>query len=242
MSLIGVNGMVGAGKDTVALASIWLYNARIEFDKFDYPTLEEFKKFEQKFNNHSHAYNVEIKKFATALRKVAEILTGVDHWRFEDRDFKENYFRNNLTGEILHRNALPKNATIVEDYQSAGYELNSWIRIRVYLQDLGTDAIRSRDQEAWVNALFAKFNPDKDIWAISDMRFPNEYNKVKSKKGYTIRTVRPKTDRTDYENLHPSETALINYKFDCNIINDGPIEYLFEQLDSFLKTTDFYGD
>jgi len=237
--LTAIHGQIGSGKDTVALMSVLLHYHIVDIGNF--PDIDDFKRAE-KTQYRSTRYGVEIKKFATSLRKVAEILTGIDHWRFEDRDFKENFYRNNLTGEIRQRNELPNGAIAVENWQKEGYEENSWIKIRVYLQDLGTDAIRRRDEHAWVNALFSKYNPKKDIWAISDMRFPNEFDRVKKENGYTIKVVRPETDRTDYENMHPSETALLNRDFDITIINDGSLEDLLKKVHIELTKINFYDD
>jgi hypothetical protein len=98
-------------------------------------------------------------------------------------------------------------------------------------------------------------------WIITDMRFPNEMKAVKERNGITIRVVREhdikiqrsgdpddfdieKFDNTNPKhvalklgqllNLHPSETALDNAKFDYEIINDGTIEDLIEKVKQIL--------
>lgn len=98
-------------------------------------------------------------------------------------------------------------------------------------------------------------------WIITDLRFPNELEAVKQRNGITIRVVRQhdvkiqhsgnpddytieKFDETNPKhtslklgqelNLHPSETALDNAKFDYTIENNGTIEELIEKVKQIL--------
>jgi hypothetical protein len=86
-------------------------------------------------------------------------------------------------------------------------------------------------------------------WIITDMRFPNEMEAVVEKGGITIRVVRDTTcpecgvtgghkmyvhkDKS-LTDLHPSETALDDAKFDYEIINDGTMEDLVEKVKEIL--------
>ena len=74
-------------------------------------------------------------------------------------------------------------------------------------------------------------------WIITDMRFPNEMEAVKERKGITIRVVRDYVLRggpEDPKNIHPSETSLDEAEFDYEIINDGTIEELVEKVITIL--------
>jgi hypothetical protein len=83
-------------------------------------------------------------------------------------------------------------------------------------------------------------------WIITDMRFPNEMDAIKERGGITIRVVSPfirfsdgsyrakSKMMGDFDNEHPSETALDNAKFDYEIINDGTIEDLIEKVREIL--------
>lgn len=89
----------------------------------------------------------------------------------------------------------------------------------------------------------------KSNWIITDMRFPNEMEAVKERGGITIRVIRDTTcpecgvsgghkmyahkDKS-LTDLHPSETALDDAKFDYEIINDGSIEDLIEKVREIL--------
>ena len=82
-------------------------------------------------------------------------------------------------------------------------------------------------------------------WIISDTRFSNELKAVKDKNGITIRITRPdfvenaltgeKFPVTVHKKEHESETALDNYKFDYEILNDGTIVDLRDKVEAILK-------
>ena len=72
------------------------------------------------------------------------------------------------------------------------------------------------------------------LWCITDMRFPNEMEAVKERKGITIRVVRHQIETANFKPLHPSETALDDAEFDYEIINDGTIEDLVEKVKEIL--------
>jgi hypothetical protein len=84
-------------------------------------------------------------------------------------------------------------------------------------------------------------------WLITDMRFPNEYDAVKSRGGITIRVKRPCVECNEihqhkmscsksFQSEHPSETSLDNHKFDYEIINNSSIEDLIEKVRQILLT------
>lgn len=98
-------------------------------------------------------------------------------------------------------------------------------------------------------------------WCITDMRFPNEMEAVEERKGITIRVVRyPKTvevsrgpqnietipfDPTNQNHMdlwkgessrsHPSETALDDAEFDYEIVNNGSIDDLVDEVREILE-------
>ena len=92
---------------------------------------------------------------------------------------------------------------------------------------------------------------EKDIivkypnWIISDTRFSNELKAVEDRNGITIRITRPdfvenaltgeKFPVKVHRQEHESETALDNYKFDYEILNDGTIADLRDKVEAILK-------
>jgi len=221
--IIGINGKIGSGKDTVGKIIQWLTKPEsdgqyIGFQTYDDYTLEKLSPFK-------------IKKFAGKLKQIGSILSGIDAGMFEDQDFKK-------------LDMAPE-----------------WgMTYREFLQKLGTEAMRDGlHTNVWVNALFADYTPthyaigafDTKLtdgipfypnWIITDMRFPNEMEAVKERKGITIRVVRPhgytNPHTGEYKEMplsyHSSETALDESEFDYEILNDGTIEDLIDKVREIL--------
>ena len=97
-------------------------------------------------------------------------------------------------------------------------------RGRSILQVIGTEKVRSRFPDFWVDAAIniAKiFENNYDYVLIGDCRFPNEIGRWKEE-GYSVITVH--IERLNFDNgltveqkRHPSETALNDYDFDIRI-------------------------
>lgn len=223
MKLIGINGKIGSGKDTVGkiiqhLTSEW---ADEEFQDTDMLDVRSDWK---------------IKKFAGKLKQIASLLTGIDVEKFEDQEFKKTLLGREW-GTVKHNplNVIP----VFENVQ-----FNHLMSVRELLQKLGTEAMRvGLHENVWVNALFTDFKGDIH-WVVTDMRFPNEMEAVKEKGGITIRVMRPKSRQMLLMNAttvidtrlieHPSETALDDAEFDYEIINDGSIEELVKKVRDIL--------
>ena len=234
MSIIGINGKIGSGKDTVGSIIQYLTSECGDINNKSYRDYETFVSRGGGSAPRQHDFhyqsNWEIKKFAGKLKEVASMLTGVRMELFEDQEFKKL----NMDSEW--------------DYQHYSEEKGSNsihpMTYRDFLQKLGTDAMRDGLHEnVWVNALMVHYNPPKldqyapSKWIITDMRFPNELNAVKSKNGITInitKSVKPIRD-INKQVIHVSETALRDYIFDYYIVNDGTIEELIKKVRQILK-------
>ena len=245
--IIGINGKIGSGKDTVGKIIQYLQchnTGEITIqDVMSNPEHEWWLEEQSKF---------EIKKFAGKLKQTASLLTGIDVEKFEDQEFKKL--------------EMPECWNRLQ--QSGRSKVWTPMTYREFLQKLGTEAMREGlHTNVWVNALFADYkdtrwiskaewdmkkglpyNPDNDKpiypnWIITDMRFPNEMEAVVEKGGLTIRVVRRQTivlDGAKYTmgidpyNEHPSETALDGHTMHYEIINDGTIEDLVEKVKEIL--------
>jgi hypothetical protein len=92
---------------------------------------------------------------------------------------------------------------------------------RTILQVVGTDKARHRNPDIWVNMTieFIKaFGQDYDYVLIPDCRFVNELDRLKQEKFdvFALWIHRKGFDNglTEEQKNHPSETGLLNYKFD----------------------------
>lgn len=232
--IIGINGKIGSGKDTIGSIIQYLTDENVKGMCF-----EDWYA--------SNVYSVyqatgkwEIKKFAGKLKTIASLLTGIPVEKFEDQEFKMT----NLSDEW-------------SSLQQSGRS-KVWLHmtVRDFLQKLGTEAMRNGlHTNVWVNALFADYVKTESIfrgkviekhalpnWIITDMRFPNEMEAIVEKGGITIRVVRPhgyiNPHTGEYKEMplsyHSSETALDGHTMHYEIINDGTIEDLIEKVRTIL--------
>lgn len=169
-----------------------------------------------------------VKKWAGKLKEMASILTGVPVRMWEDQEFKKK--------------RMPE----------------VWgMTYREFLQKLGTDAMRDGlHTNVWVNALMADYNPSefyeeecfdnmgndrialrrKELsypnWIITDTRFPNEAEAIRSHGYANIRV-----NRQGETGNHPSEIALDDYgRFDFIIDNNGSLQQLKENVAGILNS------
>lgn len=103
---------------------------------------------------------------------------------------------------------------------------------RGLLQRMGTEVGRDMfGTDFWVHQAFKNVHSDSQV-VFTDVRFPNEYDKIKSYSGKIFRVEKPGVSTI---NAHVSEKALDNFTFDGVILNDGSIEQLHEQIDLIMK-------
>ena len=115
---------------------------------------------------------------------------------------------------------------------------------RTLLQEVGTDKIRAKYPDFWVE--FVKdileiFNDKWDYVIIPDTRFPNEIDVMKNSFNNVTSICVVRTNfispLTDEQRKHKSETALDNYIFDCYFVGED-LEMLERKIDIFLKGFD----
>ena len=108
-----------------------------------------------------------------------------------------------------------------------GYEVTP----RLILQKFGTEACRvGIADNIWIAALEKRIHGYDDV-VITDVRFPNEINFIKSAGGIIIRVKRG-DDPTPEEisKMHISETAWNSYSPDSVIYNDSTMDDLKENV------------
>jgi hypothetical protein len=225
--IIGISGYAGTGKDTVGIMIQYLLS------KPGKPSIEEVLK-----DPNQHEWWLEdqsgweVKKFAGKLKDIASHLTGIDIEDFEDQEFKKT----NLGPEW----DVPAQVSLSDGLLRIGKFRP--LTVREFLQNLGTNAMRNGlHDNVWVNALFSdytltEYGDDEQghypNWIITDVRFPNEAQAIKDKKGIIIRIDRPGMKPI---NDHPSEVGLDNWKFDYKIANVSDEIALMFTVENILK-------
>ena len=218
--IIGINGKINSGKDTVGKIIQYLHchntgKITIE-DVVSNPEHEWWLEEQSMF---------EIKKFAGKLKQIGSLLTGIPVEKFEDQEFKK--LPMGLEWEMTYREFLQKLGT---EAMRDGLHTNVWVNA------LFADYIRNDDKliriteenlEEWQEGKYPN-------WIITDMRFPNEMEAVEEREGITIKVIRNNGTRAIDINPHASETALDDAEFDYEIINDGTLEDLVEKVREIL--------
>ncbi len=173
----------------------------------------------------------ENRKWAAKLKQIASLLTNVPVEMFEDQDFKASYMGNEWSY------LPPISEEILTDGIGLAFKKMTY---REFLQRLGTEGMRNGvHQNTWINALFSDFTKESR-WIITDTRFENEVDYIQSRGGKIIKIIRhlPRQGYPILENLHPSETALDNHRFDYVLDNHGTLLELTQQVKKMLIALD----
>lgn len=260
--IIGISGKINSGKDTIGKIIQILY---------DSPHLSA-KGVEDALNKDfvSHPTSFEIKKFADKLKNIVCLLIDCNREQLEDREFKERELGDLWTKYIIRdirtKKPLSTSSNSYISYEEARKNIilpdkhevfSESLTPRLLLQLLGTECGRKIiHPNIWVNALMVDYKTISSTnkypnWIITDVRFSNELQAVKDRKGITIRVNRfPETiivcrspndckevpfdqDNRNHVELykaetsnHESETALDNADFDYTIDNNKSINHL----------------
>ena len=113
---------------------------------------------------------------------------------------------------------------------------------REILQYTGTDVVRARVPDYWVNFIISILDLFGDNWdfvLIPDCRFKNEIEAL-IRHGFDAKIVRVERPNfvsplTEEQQKHPSETSMDGYDFDYTIINDGDLSDLRKKVDKLMK-------
>ena len=261
--ILGISGKIGSGKDTVG--KIIQYLICLELNTLA-PHQFSFKDFVKSTASNEIQSGFKIKKFADNLKDTVCLWTGCTRAQLEDQDFKNKELGEEWNCYIFNngkKEELTLNYNIAKTLSADNRIISRILTPRLLLQLLGTECGRNIiHPNIWVNTLFADYKscslPDETTfindeefirknssqWIITDMRFPNELEAVKSRGGITIRVNRPYTTvvggngipATFSQNqFHPSETSLDNAEFDYTIENNSSIEDLIHTVSLILK-------
>ncbi|CCQ44652.1 putative deoxynucleotide monophosphate kinase [Pseudarthrobacter siccitolerans] len=96
--------------------------------------------------------------------------------------------------------------------------------VRRILENFGTNSIRKLDPDFWVRMAVEKIQATEGPVVVTDVRFPNEADKIRELGGHVVRIVRPGFESAP--GAHVCETSLDEYVADLTFVNDSTIEEL----------------
>lgn len=229
VTIVGIKGFKGSGKDTVASMISYILHDGIMKANYDTWLLYHQTGFVENDEIIIH--------FADKLKDDISEFCGIDRKLLDKQEIKENYYYNFKTGivstNIKDADYVINNALELDNLSTLLLlNTNVSIKIRVLLQYYGTDVIRNH---FWHNA-FVHYTINKafDIrnklgqCIISDARFDNECNVIKVCGGKIIRV-----DRRVGNDNHESEQIKI-CEDDYVIDNTGTLVGLFYKVLKFV--------
>lgn len=104
--------------------------------------------------------------------------------------------------------------------------------VRRQLQRMGTEVGRNTLSDSiWVDTAFANVPADGKV-VVTDCRFPNEAEAIKSRGGQLWRVNRAGVGPavSPDGSIHPSETSLDNATFDVVLFNDSSLEAYYDNV------------
>ena len=210
--IIGINGKIGVGKDTVGeiIQKLCVTNNGPEF---------------------------EIRKFAGKLKIIASLLTGIPVEKFEDQEFKKNNLSDewSTVNSLSTRHKVRKDMTVRELLQKLGTEaMREGLHTNVWVNALFADyKLWSDGRKDWYpDWIITDMRFPNEIEAVKERHGIT----IKVVRSFNHKMGSKETGTLDLTPLHPSETALDDAEFDYEIINDGTIEDLVEKVRTILIT------
>lgn len=235
VTIVGIKGFKGSGKDTVASMISYILHDGIMKANYDTWLL---------YHKNDFIENDEIIiHFADKLKDDISEFCGIDRKLLDRQDVKEENYYNFKTG-IVSTNIKDADVVINDidefDYDNLApllflYNNNISIKIRVLLQYYGTNIIRNHFwREAFIRYTINKafdIRNSKGQCIIADARFDNECEAIKQCGGMIIRIDRKSNN--DNHDSHESEQITIN-KDDYVIDNTGTLVGLFYKVLKFV--------
>ena len=229
--IIGIAGVKGSGKDTVASMINYILHVGITKAQYSEWILRQV------------AYDAlnkdRILHFADSLKDVLSIIYGIPRNLFDDRNYKDEYYFNLRSRKFVNDLGIRNNAYVITIEDLNKLTINEWlssviqsqvyIKLRTLLQYFGTNVCRTHlGDDIWIKAAMNRIVDKaytRKLCIIPDVRFENEANAIKcnndSLYGGIIRVIRNECKKDN----HSSETQ--SFEADFIIENNGTIVKLF---------------
>jgi hypothetical protein len=222
--LIAVSRVKGTGKDSVSSMLQYCLSVPKMFRQYFF--YKNFRKWiKPKYKRIA---------FADPLKKMLSNLLNISLDKFYIREFKEGCIINISTlegswlGEKLSDSKFNK---LVKQLDPSLMESN--LSLRQLLQYFGTEIMQKYfGKRVWINSTMQNRS---EYTIVSDLRFIEEYNAVKEKKGIVIYVNRPNYEFGQHASEREMKELLENDKYDFIIDNNGSIEDLFNQVKNIAK-------
>lgn len=168
-----------------------------------------------------HRYDFRKVAFAAKMKEAVAALMDIDLKEVDD-------FKNNMGGtldrvEVIISIGAPLGGLVGE--RSMGW--------REFLQRFGTEMGRGVfGENFWVDLLFESIdNIVSENVVITDARFENEADEIRSRGGYMIEVIRPGFEPDG----HASEEPLPKELIDFEIMNDDDLRTLYQRTEAVLN-------
>lgn len=245
--IIAISGKKFSGKDTVARIlqyyTIPKESRTISIDEWLELDLVYEPKVTDKF--------IPKKQFATKLKDISAYLLNTNVENFEDFSFKASQINPTLwtVYKVRYSDKLKLHIELFTQFQEAynfftqccdmGYECQEPIKETLTYRDFlilsGTNGYRNCvHPNIWVYSLFADFK-DGDNWIISDVRFKNELEFVKTMPSVLIRVNRETGHHSDDITEIDLDDSM--HQFNYIIDNNSTIENLDKQIYNIIKNS-----
>ena len=237
---IGLNGLAGSGKDTVAkmLKAILVQ---------DWENIEDCKEYYNKYfsqpgisatftNNNPYKYRVYAIAFADQLKEICSTIFGIPVERFYNN--KSNAWIC-INKDFHYTEIRPDNVITCEEYyyNCAEYrnsETSYWLSLRDILVYIGTYVLQHDvNKDVFTNIVqnrilgCSNHNPLLKYIIVTDIRFEHELDYVRKNNGITIKITKPGVQALNNIAEHELDDEE-NYTF--MIDNDGTYDDLFLQV------------
>ena len=238
--IIGIAGVKGSGKDTVA--SMINYIFAVGISKANYA------EWILKQTAYDSLNKDRVLHFADSLKDVLSIIYGIPRDAFDDRTYKDEYYFNLRSRKFVNNLGVRNNAHVITIEDLSKLNLNEWlcsitksqvyIKLRTLLQYFGTNICRNQlGDDIWIKAAMNRIinkATSRRICIVPDVRFDNEANAIKcnsdSLYGGVIKVIRDSCEKDN----HASETQ--SFESDFIIENNGTIINLFYKVLQICQT------
>lgn len=224
-NIIAIQGYKATGKDEVAKYINYMLNTPFWMHIYWLAKLLNFKPIMHKWR---------IVKYADSLKRMLSTMMNIEVSMFENRDFKEFYYFNFNTYQLLDANKQDVPNTLTDKSFNRELKRNNLnvateytLSVRQILQFFGTDIIRKFfGNELWIHTtLNTKYNN----LIISDQRFAIENQTVYNSgyNTYIIHIVRSGHTAGLHASEKELEELLNTKKYNMLLENNGTLKDLF---------------